>query len=133
MKIFLELHDVEQGTATYGPRADCGPSSILPGPRPLIVIRPTTLFSFFNDRYAGINRRNDSHIIFWSSLSIRPKKGLNFWRSPPPFVWSSPSIRPKKGLNFWLRSFVWSAGMVTARWNLIRIECDPLVQKVADP
>ena len=64
------------------------------------------LISFFNDRYAAINRQNDSHLvaktffvvfatdssekgpefsaktfflfIFWSTLSIRPKKGLNF-------------------------------------------------------
>ena len=31
------------------------------------------LFSFFNDRYAAINHRNDSLLIFWSSPSIRPK------------------------------------------------------------
>ena len=35
---------------------------ILPGPRPFIVIRTSHLFSFFNDRYAAMNRQTDSHL-----------------------------------------------------------------------
>ena len=40
----------------------------------------TRPFSFFNDGYAAINRQNDSRLICWSSSSVQPKKGLNFWR-----------------------------------------------------
>ena len=96
----------------------------------LLLSSGPRLFSFFNDRYAAKNPRNDSFLIFWSSPSIRLKKGLNFWRKP--FVlfcfcfWSShqlgrkkvkisgaerflflslPSVRPKKRLNFWPRPF----------------------------
>ena len=43
------------------------------------------------------------------------------------FFWSSPSIRPKKGLNFWRKS------VFGVRWNLVWTEYGPLVQKVADP
>ena len=40
----------------------------------------------------------------------------------------------KKRPEFWAKTFLfWSARMVVARWNLVRIECGPLVQKVADP
>ena len=51
------------------------------------------------------------------------------------FFWSSTSTRPKKVLKFWGRSFLffWFAGMMAARWNLVRTERDRLVEKVADP
>ena len=56
-----------QSTKTFYPARDLLLSS---SPRP---------FSCFNDRCVAINRRNNSHLIFWSSPSIRPKKCLNFW------------------------------------------------------
>ena len=54
---------------------------------------------FFNDRYAAINRRNDSHLLaktFFCSLCHR----FAFF-----FFFGLPSIRPKKGLNVWRRPF----------------------------
>ena len=40
----------------------------------------------------------------------------------------------KKRPEFWAKTFLfWSARMVAARWNLVRTECGPLVQKVAEP
>ena len=77
---------------------------ILPGPRP-----------FFNDRYAAINGRNDSHLFVKGRLQIHPKifdlitvsseKRPKKISSEDLFFWSSPSIQPKKGLNFWRRPF----------------------------
>ena len=81
------MNRVRQPTARQG---------IFPGLRPL--------FSF-NERYAAIYRRNDSHLILSSSSSIRPKKGLNFRQTPFFLFWSSLSTRPKTGLNFF---FFWS-------------------------
>ena len=57
MKIGIALYTVIQGSATYGP--------------PRHFTRPATFychpardhFSFFNDRYAAINRRNDCHLL----------------------------------------------------------------------
>ena len=92
-----------QGSATYGPRAGCGPPRHFTRPATFYCHPARDLF-FFNDRYAAINGRNDSHFTCWSSPSILPKKGLNFWQKPF-FFWSSPLIRPKKGLNFWWRPF----------------------------
>ena len=40
----------------------------------------------------------------------------------------------EKRLEFLAKTFLFcSAGMVAARWNLVRTERGPLVQKVADP
>ena len=40
----------------------------------------------------------------------------------------------QKKPEFLAKTFLfWSAGMVAARWNFIRTECGPLVQKDADP
>ena len=112
---------LEQGSAPNGP--------------PRYFTRPATIFSYFNDRYAVINRRNDSHLIFWSSPSIRPKKGLNFWRNLFCFVFSAfANDLFKKRSEFLAKTFLfWSAGMVAVCWNLVRAECGPLAQKVADP
>ena len=71
--------------------------------RDLLLSSGRDLVSFFNNRYAAIKRRNDSHLIFWSLPSIQPKKCLNFWRRP--FFRSSPSICPTKDLDFWRRPF----------------------------
>ena len=88
------------------------------GPRP-----------FFEDKYAAINRRNDFHFHDYAAILLAKTffvvfainaavKGLNFWR----------------GLSFFGPMEWWRpAGMVAARWNLVRTECGPLVQKVADP
>ena len=79
---------------------------ILAGPRP---------FFFFHDGYAPINRRNDSNLLaktFFLGLHHR-------------YV--------LKKSEFLAKTFFWSTGMVAARWNLVRTECGPLVQKVADP
>ena len=122
--------------AIKGRGPDAARQGILPCPRP---------FFCFNDRSAAINRRNDS---------VGPKKGLNFWRrfffnfiyfsvftsdsskkrpqflAKTFFVWFMPLIRLKKALNIFR---FWSAGMVAAGWNLVRTECGPPVQKVAEP
>ena len=82
--MYLCLNKVKHYARGRQPTArgpDAAGQGILPGPRPFIVIRPATFF-FFNERYAAINRRNDSHLIFLTSPSNRPKKGLNFWRRP---------------------------------------------------
>ena len=125
-----------QWSATYGPLAGCGP--------PRHFTRLTTFhchpardfFSFFNNRYAAINRRNDSEsqakTFLWSSPPIRPKKGQNFWRRLFFLVFAIDSS--EKRHEFQEKIFLfWSAGMVAARWNLVGTECGPLVQKVADP
>ena len=94
------------------------------GPRPFLI-----------DRYAAINRRNDSHLIFWSSPSIRPKIVLHFWRKPFFFSFLILAINSaKKRFEFLAKIFLfWSAAMVAARWNLVRTECGPLLQKITDP
>ena len=123
---------------------DAAHKCILPGTRP-----------FFTDRYAAIKRRNDFHplvktFFLWSSPLICPKKGLNFWWRPfflvfaidlykkrPEFLSRTFCPRDRfiwKRLEFLAKTiFFWSAGMVAAHWNLVRTECGPLVQKVADP
>ena len=76
--------------------------------RPTKAFYPSRdLFSFFNDRYAAINRRNDSHLLaktFFCGLRDRfvRKKA---WISGEDLFWSLPSIRAKKGLNCWRRPF----------------------------
>ena len=57
---------------------------------------------FFNDRYAAINCRNDSQLIFWYSQPIRPEKGLNFLAKSffILFLFFAFDL-PKKGLSFW--------------------------------
>ena len=93
------------------------------GPRPFIAIEPAT---FFNDRYAAINRRNDSHLTFWSSPPIRPKKR-------PESMAKTFSFGLRHQLD---RKKAWISGedlSPLVRWNLVRTECGPLVQKVADP
>ena len=70
--------------------------------------------------------------FFWSSPSIRPKKGLNFWQRPFLFGPRHRFVR-KKGLNFGGDLRFWSVEMVAARWNLVRTQGGPLVQKIADP
>ena len=66
------------------------------GPRP-----------FFNDRYAAIKRRNDSHLqaktFFVVFATDSSKKRPEFLAKN--FFWTLPSIRPKKGLHFWRRPF----------------------------
>ena len=76
-----------QGSATYGPQAKCGQSRHFTRPATFYFHPARDLFSFFHDRYAAINRRNYSHLIFWSLPWIRPKKGLSFWRRPIFLVW----------------------------------------------
>ena len=99
------------------------------GPRPFIAIEPAT---FFNDRYAAINRRNDSHLIFWSSPPIQPKKRPESMAKTFLLVFVINWI--EKRPEFLAKIFpLWSARMVAVRWNLVRTECGPLVQKVADP
>ena len=40
----------------------------------------------------------------------------------------------KKRFEFLAKIFLfWSAVMVAARWNLVRTECGPLLQKITDP
>ena len=83
---------------------------------------------FFNDRYAAINRRNDSLLLAKTFFCVLRHRFVFFF-----LFWSSPSTRPKKGMNCWRKPFFCSAGIVMARWNLVRTKCGPLVQKVTDP
>ena len=84
-------------------------------------------FFFFNNRYAAVNRWNDLYLLINSS-----EKGVNFWRRPFFLVFAIHLA--KKRREFLVKTFLfWSAGMVVARWNLVRTGCGPLVQKVADP
>ena len=70
--------------------------------------------------------------FLWSSPLIRAKKGLNFWQRP--FFWVFAINSTEKRPEFLVKTFLyWSAWMVAARWNLVRTECGPLLQKVADP
>ena len=72
--IVLLLQARSRQPRARGPDAAC--QGILPSRRPfLATILPSQRpFSFFNDRYAAINRRNNSHLIFFSLPAIRPKK-----------------------------------------------------------
>ena len=53
------------------------------------------------------------------------------WRKPffVVFAVDSSENRPERLTKTFL---FWSAEMVVARWNLVRTECGPLVQKVAN-
>ena len=54
------------------------------------------------------------------------------WRKPVCVVFATDSS--EKRPDFLAKTFLfWSAKMVVARWNLVRTECGPLVQKIADP
>ena len=82
---------------------------------------------FFNDRYAAIYRRNDSHHIFGSSPHQFDRAKTSFFLV---FAINDAEKRPE----FLSKTFLFrSAEMVAARWNLVRTECGPLVRKVADP
>ena len=62
----LEVHCsqlLRQGSVTYRPRAGCGAPRHFTQPATFFCHRSRSLFSFFNDRYAPINRRNDSHLL----------------------------------------------------------------------
>ena len=71
--------------------------------RPVKAIYQTRdLFSCFNDRYAAINRRNDSHLLaktfFVVFATDSSEKRSEFLAKTFLFLfWSSPSIRLKKG------------------------------------
>ena len=57
---------------------------------------------------------------------------LILWRKP--FFVAFATDSSKKRPEFLGKTFLfWSAGMVAARWNFVRTECGPLVQKAADP
>ena len=121
------LHTRGRQPAARGP--DEALQGILPGRRPFTVIRPSTFFSFFNDRYAAINRRNDIHLraktFFMVFATHSSEKDLFL-----VFAMNSAEKRPEVPAKTFL---FWSAGMVAARWNLVRTECGLQVQKVADP
>ena len=53
------------------------------------------------------------------------------WRKTFVVVFATDSS--EKRPEFLAKTFLlWSTGMVAARWNLVRTECGPLVQKVAN-
>ena len=130
---------LHQGSATYNPRAECGPPRYFTRLATFYCHSARDFVSFFNDRYAALNRRNDSHLLaktflLWSSPPIRPKKrpeflaktflvfAINSAEKSPEFLaktffyWSSPVILSKKRPEFLAKSFLfWSAGMVAAR------------------
>ena len=54
---------VNQGSATYGPRAECGPPRHFTRPVTFYCDPARELFSFFINRYAAINRRNNSDLL----------------------------------------------------------------------
>ena len=90
---------IDQGSATDGPRAECGPTRHF--------TLPATFFRF---SMIDIQQQTAEMILIprrkpflWSLPPIRAENGLNFERGP--FFWSSPSIRSKKGLNFWRTPF----------------------------
>ena len=54
------------------------------------------------------------------------------WRKPVFVVFATDSYEERP--EFLAKTFLfWSVRMVAAHWNLVRTECGPLVQKVADP
>ena len=91
---------------------------------------------FFNDKYAAINRPNDSHLLGKTCFfGLR----YQFGQKRPEllaktfflvFAIDSSEKRPE----FLAKIFLfWSARMVAVRWILVRTKCGPLVQKIVDP
>ena len=120
-KDFTVLEWLDQGSTTYGPPRHftrlatfyCHPAC--------------DLFSFFNDTYAAIYRRNDSHLLA-KTFFCSPRHRFVFFF----LVFAINSA--EKGPEFLAKIFLfWSAGMVAACCNFVRTECGPLVQKAADP
>ena len=73
----------------------------------LLPCTPLTEFHLFNDRYAAINRQNDSQLLTKTFFVVF---AINSTEKRPAFLaktffWSSPLIRPKIALNVWRRSF----------------------------
>ena len=102
----------------------------IPGPQPLLSSGPRH-FSFFNDRYAAKNRRNNSQLLaktFFCGLRHRfVRKRPDLLAKPLPFLVFAINSAEKRP-QFLAKAFlVWSAGMVAARWNLIRTKCGPLL------
>ena len=102
----LYLSNYIKGRQPTAHGSDAARQGILPGPRS---------FFFFNDGYAAINSQNHSHLEKTFFFGVRHHFG-------------------QKRYEFLAKTFLfWSAGMVAARWNMVRTGCCPLVQKVADP
>ena len=92
----------------------------------LLSCGPRPFFFFFSDRYAAINCRNDSRFLAKTYFCSLRHRFVFFFGLRHQFGQKKPEFLAKTFL-------FWSAGMVAARWNFIRTECGPLVQKDADP
>ena len=124
------------GVGSLRPRSGCGPPRHFTRPATFYCHPARELFSFFNDRYAATNRRNDSHPLaktcFCGLRHRFVEKRSEFLAKTFFLVFTidSSEIRPE----FLLKTFPFrSSEMVAARWNLVRTECCLLVQKVDDP
>ena len=109
---YIMYYHLDQGLAIYGqPRHFtrlatfcCHPSRDLllsTGPRP---------FSFFNDGFVAINRRNDSHLLtktFFVVFATELFENRSQFLAKTFFLFflSLPSIWRKKSQNFWRRPF----------------------------
>ena len=131
--LLLEEELTDSRTTLYAPRfllcSSPGVGNLRPAP---FYCHPARdLLSFFNDRYAAINRWNDSHLFFLVFAINSAKKRHELLAKTFFLVFATDSR--KKRPEFLAKTFLfWSAGMVAARWNLVRTKCGPLVQKVAD-
>ena len=93
---------VNQGSATYGPRTRCGPPKHFPRPATFYCHPARYLCSFFNDRYAAINRQNDSYLLAKTFFVV--------------FTTDSSEKKPE----FLAKAFfLWSAGMVAPAGTLL--------------
>ena len=122
-----QQHCLCQGSVTYGLRADCDPPRHSTRPATFYCQLAGDLFSFFNDRYVAINRRNDSHLLtktFFCSLCHRFAFFFLFW-SPINSVVKRPEFLAKTFFVFGLRhqfgqKKVWMSGedlSLLVRWN----------------